>query len=312
MSFAKDVKKEIANLKVDDECLKAELYGFLKLKRELVIRKNQFVCELKTNSLSIVRRLTSSIKKLYKVNVDVLEKNRVNLDYKNVYVISFSDHTKEILQDLTIIDEDYNYIEEINSSYDPESVIRGMFLAKGSVNDPKCSRYHLEIACNTFTEAAYIVKQLNEYGIIAKIIKRKDYQVVYVKKSEQIGDVLKVIGSSSLMFEFENERIKRDLNNVVNRIINCDIANSEKTQKSAMRQLEQIEYIEKTVGFESMPIRLMEVSTLRIKNPDASLQELSDVSLETIGRYISKSGLTHCFKDLDIFYQSIKLKETSK
>ena len=76
MSFAKDVKKEIANLKVDDECLKAELYGFLKLKRELVIRKNQFVCELKTNSLSIVRRLTSSIKKLYKVNVDVLEKNR--------------------------------------------------------------------------------------------------------------------------------------------------------------------------------------------------------------------------------------------
>lgn len=312
MSFAQDVKKEIANLKVDDECLKAELYGYLKLKNELVIRNKSLICELKTNSLFIVRRITGIIKKIYKVEVEVLEKQRKNLDYKNIYVISLNTNTKYILEDLGIIDSEYNYIEEILDEYEKSSVIRGMFLAKGSVNDPKSSRYHLEISCNTSFESSYLIKELNEFGINAKVSQRKDSYIVYVKKSEQIGDVLKVIGSTSLMFEFENERIKRDLNNVVNRIINCDMANSDKTQKAALKQLDQIAYIEENAGFESLPIRLMEAVTLRTKNPDATLQELSDLSEDVIGRYISKSGLNHCFKDLEIYYQALKLKEASK
>lgn len=312
MSFAQDVKKEIANLKVDEECLKAELYGYLKLKTELVIRNKSLICELKTNSLSIVRRITGIIKKIYKVEVEVLEKTRNNLDYKNIYVISLNVNSKRILEDIGIIDSEYNFIEEIMENYDKSSVIRGMFLAKGSVNDPKSSRYHLEISCNTSFESRFLIEEFKEFGINAKVAQRKDNYIVYVKKAEQIGDVLKVLGSTSLMFEFENERIKRDLNNVVNRIINCDMANSDKTQKAALRQLEQIAYIEKTEGFESLPIRLMEAVTLRTKNPDATLQELSDLSEEIIGRYISKSGLNHCFKDLDIHYQVLKLKETSK
>lgn len=311
MSFAQDVKKEIANLKVEEPFLKAELYGILKLKSELVIRNKQIVCELKTNMLAIVRRISSIIKQIYKVNVEVLEKTRPNLDYKNIYVVIINESCKEILQDLKIIDEEYNYIEEINEELDVESIIRGFFLGKGSINDPKSSRYHFEISCNTLSEATYVIKQFNEFGIYSKMSTRRGNYIVYVKKAEQIGDVLKVIGSTTCMFDFENERIKRDLNNVVNRIINCDMANSDKTQKTASKQLSQIEYIEKTVGFESLSIRLMEAVTLRIKNPDATLQELSDVSEEVIGRYISKSGLTHCFKDLELYYLTLKAKETS-
>mgnify|MGYP003485025872 CR=1 FL=1 len=110
----------------------------------------------------------------------------------------------------------------------------------------------------------------------------------------------------------ENERIKRDLNNVINRIINCDMANVTKAQKTASKQLEQIEYIEQVVGFESLSVRLMEAVILRTKNPDATLQELSDLSEECIGRYISKSGLSHCYKDLESYYLMLKSKETSK
>ena len=141
---------------------------------------------------------------------------------------------------------------------------------------------------------------------------RRGTYVVYIKKAEQIGDALKVIGSTNCMFDFENERIKRDLNNVVNRIINCDMANSDKTQKAAMRQLEQIEYLEKHLGFEGLPVRLMEAVTLRTQNPDATLQELSDISEECIGRFISKSGLTHCFKDLELKYLATKAKNDDK
>ena len=170
----------------------------------------------------------------------------------------------------------------------------------------------MEFSCNTLYEATYLVKQLNEFGIYSKLSTRRGNYIVYVKKAEQIGDVLKVLGSTNCMFEFENERIKRDLNNVVNRIINCDMANGVKAQQTAMRQLEQIEYIEKIKGFESLSIRLMEAVTLRTKNPDATLQELSDMSEEIIGRYISKSGLSHCFKDLELYYLTLKAKETSK
>ena len=312
MSFTQDVKKEIANLKVDDQFLKSELYGILKLKTELVIRNKKLVCEIKTNLLAIVRRITSIIKHLYKANVEVIEKERKNLDQQNIFIVIIDDKCKEILLDLSIIDEEYNFIEDISEEFIPDAVIRGFFLAKGSINDPKSSRYHLEFACNTLFEATYLIKQFNEFGIYSKLTTSRGSYIVYVKKAEQIGDVLKVIGSTNCMFEFENERIKRDLNNVVNRIINCDMANGIKTHQTAMKQLEQIEYIEKTEGFESLSIRLMEAVTLRTKNPDASLQELSDISEEIIGRYISKSGLSHCFKDLELHYLTLKAKETSK
>ena len=311
MSFAQDLKKEIANLKVDEQHLKAELYGYLKLKTEIVIRKRQLVCEVKTNMLAIIRRLTSIIKLLYKVTPEVIEKERKNLDQQNIYILTINDKCKEILMDLKIIDEEYNYIEEIDEELYSESVIRGFFLAKGSINDPESSRYHFEISCNTIHEATYLVKHFSEFDIYSKMVNRRGLYVVYIKKAEQIGDALKLLGSTTYMFEFENARIKRDLNNVVNRIINCDVANGVKTQKSAMKQLSQIEYIEKHSGFESLSIRLMEAVTLRTKNPDASLQELSDISEEVIGRYISKSGLTHCFKDLESYYLTLKAKETS-
>ncbi len=311
MSFAQDVKKEVANVDADELGLKAELYGFLKIKTDIVIRNMQLVCEFKTNLLAIVRKITKIIKQLYKVNVEVLEKERKNLDHQNIYVITISDKCKEILNDLKIIDEDYNFIEEINEELPSDAVIRGFFLAKGSVNDPKSSRYHLEFSCNTIYEATYLMKQLNSYDIVSKLANRRGSYIVYVKKSEHIGDVLKLIGSSTCMFEFENERIRRDLNNVVNRMVNCDVHNSMRTQATAKKQLDQIEYIEKTKGFESLSIRLMEAVTLRTKYPDFTLQELSDVSEETIGRYISKSGLTHCFKDLEIVYLTQKNKETS-
>lgn len=310
MSFTQDVKKEIANLQLDSNHLKAELYGFLKLKLELVIRNKQMCFEIKTNSLTIVRRITGILKQIYKVNINVIEKERKNLDQKNVYILSINEKCKEILSDLKIIDDEYNYIEEINDELPAESIIRGFFLAKGSINDPKGSRYHFEIACNTVFEATYVIKQFNEFGIFSKMSSRRDNYIVYIKKAEQIGDALKLLGSTTYMFEFENERIKRDLNNVVNRIINCDIANSDKTQKTALKQLNQIEYIEQTVGFESLSIRLMEAVTLRSQNPDATLQELSDISEECIGRYISKSGLNHCFKDLESYYMTLKAKET--
>lgn len=312
MSFAQDVKKEIANLVIDDFSLEAELYGYLKLKLDILIRNNKIVGVVKTNYLPIVRRIKSIINKLFNYSISIIEKKRNNLDKKSVYLLSLEDESFSILERLHLIDNDYNYIEEIWKDYPSSDVIRGMFLAKGSINDPKCSRYHFEICCNTTEEKEYIIKEFNKYNINAKSSIRRNNYIVYVKKSEHIGDALKLIGTTSTLFAFENERIIRDFNNSVNRYTNCDIANGDKTQKAANRQLENIQYIESIKGFENLSVRLMEASTLRIQNPDATLQELSDMSEEVVGRYISKSGLNHCFNDLETYVLALKSLENKK
>ena len=307
MSFASDLKKDIVNYDFSDASLKAELYGILKLKSELTISKNKLSIMIKTTSLNLSRRIIYIIKRLYHIDIEILSKARLNLDKKNVYILLIKDDIEAMLKDLDIMDDDYHFIEVVSEKYDDnyEDVIRGMYLSSGSVNNPN-KMYHLEIACNEEIEAKYIINKVSALGLDGKVIERRSKYVFYLKKGEQIGDFLKLLGATNSLFEFENARIKRDLNNVVNRVINCDIHNSTKTKESCDRQLEDIKIIKKYMGFDNLSIRLMEAITLRVKNPDSSLQELSDVSEEVVGRYISKSGISHCMKDLELIADTLK------
>lgn len=307
MSFSSDLKKEIITNEYSDMQLKAELYAILKLKSELILSFHNLSLAIKTTSLNLTRRIVFIIKKIYKQNIEIVAKERTNLDFKKVYILSISDDVKLILKDLDIIDDNYNFIEEISSKYDNniEDVVRGMFLSSGSVNEPESERYHLEISCNLEQEVKYLQDKLIDYGIEGKISLRRSKFVFYLKRGEQIGDFLKLVGSTSLLFEFENIRIKKDLNNVVNRVINCEIANSTKVKASCDAQLRNIKIIQKYKGFDDLSVRLMEAITLRVKFPESSLQELSDESLDVIGRYISKSGISHCMKDIEILANSL-------
>jgi len=307
MSFALDVKKEVATLNVSNEGLKAELYGIVKLKANILMYENDCQFEFVSASLFFVRRITFLLKRIYKINLEIFSSKRPNLDYKDQYYIIVSEKAKEILIDLDIIDADLNFVKT-SSAYDnnKDNVLRGFFLARGSINDPRKSNYHLEIVCNDEHEVDYLLGILSDYYIEGKVVERSKGLVVYIKKSEHIGDFLKIIGANNMLFSFENERIKRDLNNVVNRIMNCDIANSSRTQASALRQLQDIKIIEEHKGFGSLSTRLMEAIILRTNYPDSSLSELSEVSEQTIGRHLSKSGINHCFRDLRDLAKTLK------
>ena len=308
MSFVQDVKHEIANLDINPEALKAELYGIVKLKSNLIISNRQLVLEFVMSSLSLARRIVFLFRKVYQLNLEFLVKEQRKLDFKNLNYLTAEERVKEILEDLGIIDQDFNFIEGIPSLYDSykDSVLRGMFLARGSVNDPAKSHYHLEIVCNERAECDYVKSLLDEFDIPSKVVSRTKGEVVYIKKGEAIGDFLKVIGASNMLFYYENERIKRDLNNVVNRVMNCDMANSDKSLKSATDQLADIALIQEHYGVKGLSPRLLEMITLRTKNPDASMQELSDLSEATIGRHIGKSGISHGLRDLKDLANSIR------
>lgn len=311
MSFANEVKKELATIEVEECCLRAELHQVIKLRAEVSLDNKNFKLTISTTNLKIARRILYLLKTLYNSEVLMLKKERTSLDKKSLYYLVVEEKGLEILRDLELIDENYNLVSTTGSDFLKKdcckaSLVRASFLMKGSINDPRTNNYHLEITLNNLEEANQIQKILSPLGIESKTIARKKGLVLYIKKAENIGDFLGFIGATNSRFAFEDYRIKKDLSNYVNRIMNCDVANEQKAMNSARNQLEDIELIEKNLGFLNITPRLMNAIILRTTYPEDSLSQLSEKSEETVGKYISKSGLSHCFKDLKEIASKIK------
>lgn len=169
-----------------------------------------------------------------------------------------------------------------------KAYLRGMFLATGSVSDPAKS-YHLELAPLSEADAISALKILSSVGFGARSTQRKGRFVVYLKEGEQISDFLGAIGATQSMMKLENARILRDIAGNINRQVNFEAANLKKTGIAALRQMEDIELIERTEGIHSLPENLQMAARLRLENPDKSLQELAQSCDPPIGR----SGMNH-------------------
>lgn len=172
--------------------------------------------------------------------------------------------------------------------------LRGVFLMTGSVSDPSKS-YHLEIVFQRPEDARMIVHLMDSLGFGARVSKRKGREVVYLKESEQISDLLGAMGATLCLMKLENERILKDIAGNINRQVNFDAANLKKTGVTSKRQREDIEYIERTIGLGTLPATLQQAASLRLEMPDASLQELSEASHPHVG----KSGINHRLKKLE-------------
>jgi hypothetical protein len=179
--------------------------------------------------------------------------------------------------------------------------LAGVFLACGSVNNPDTSNYHLEMSVNEEDYAHFIEELMNEYELNAKVIKRRNKFIVYLKSAEKIGDFLRAIGASRSVMDFEMTRIDRSMANTVNRWNNCDIANEVKAMSASSAQMEDIAYVIDKVGIEVFDDKTRQVALARLDNPELTLNELAEVYLERTGENISKSGLHRRF-------QKIKLK----
>lgn len=314
MSFSSEVKKELANIEADNCCVKAELYGIIKYKATLKLSQAGLGFEIITTSNVVARRIVQLFKKVYNSLIDIYTAKRTKLDYKTKYILNINNNCFDILKDLKIMNDDYSLNEQINyeilkKDCCKSALIRGLFLVQGSVNNPETDNYHLEVILNNIEDVNYITNILQMVNIHPKMIERSKGYVLYLKKSEQIGDFLNYIGAVNNLFQFEDKRIKKDYNNYVNRIINCDIANEQKAMNSARIQLENIKFLTDNQGLVNLTQRLTDAILLRTTYPDYSLSELSSVSEEVIGKYITKSGLSHCFKDIEILCEEIKGKK---
>ncbi len=291
ISFTINVKNEIASF----DSVKDENMAML----SAIIRYSGKISDditITTENSKVARRIYTLISEMYNVSVTIDDKNN-NFNRNRLYVIKVSDKIDYILKDLGIIDDNSKYIEVPLYLIDVEETrrayLKGIFLATGSVNDPKTSRYHLEFFVDKESDANYISELLNEYYLNSKVIQKDRKYMVYIKEAEKIGDFLRIIGANDAVMYYEDIRIYRDHKNMTNRLNNMEQANIDKIINTCNSQIKDIELIFDKLGKDSLDDKTLEAATYRIKYPESSLQELSEIMTLEIGKPITKSGLNH-------------------
>lgn len=307
MSFAADTKRELTMLDIDDCCARAELAALTRMNGFVSIRNKQIELDIATENAAISRRIYRLIKQVYHYRIEILVRRKMRLKKNNVYIVRLKETARPFLRSLEIIDDQGQFTREIASGLVRKkccrrSYLRGAFLAGGSINHPESS-YHLEIFSNYEEHTYSLARLMNTFDLNVKVLARKNGYIIYMKEGEKITDFLSIIGANKALFYFEDIRIVKDMRNSVNRLVNCETANLNKTVSAAMRQMENIRLIEKSIGLDELPDKLREIAELRLKHPDITLKELGGL---VSGEPISKSGINHRFRKIDAIAARIR------
>lgn len=302
MSFTSDVKNEVSKLKPEKVETIAELSVILRNSANI-----DNLIKITTENASVARYVFSAIKDLYGISAKISVRNGYNYTKNFIYSLEISKGIEKIVKDLSLdTNIPRNFI--IDDSLSKRAYLRGLFISCGSINDPKKSRYHLEFFVNNEEYANFIKDLLNEFYLNSKVLKRDNKYMIYVKEAEKIGDFLRMINAINALFYFEDIRIYRDHKNMTNRLNNCEQANVDKIIETAHKQVKDIQIIEEAGGLDLLSDKEQIVATYRLKYPEASLVELSEIiSLET-NTTLTKSGLYHRFNKIKDLAQKIRDK----
>lgn len=311
MSFASETKKELTQIEADDTSLKAEVSALIRMNGSLSFANRQLSLDVQTENAAIARRLYTIVKKLYPYNVELLVRKKMRLKKNNVYICRVREGAREILADLEIVSNSFEFNHTIAQSIIPKNnqrraYLRGAFLAGGSVNNPETSSYHLEVYSLYKEHGEALAELMNYFDLNAKTIERKKGFVTYLKEAEKISDFLNLVGATSAMLKFEDVRIVRDMRNSVNRIVNCETANLNKTIGAALRQVENIRFIENAIGLDQLPEKLREIARLRVEYRDVTLKELGEMVSTGV---VSKSGVNHRLRKIDEIADALRRGE---
>lgn len=308
MSFSAITKEELARLSDLKPCCDlAELAALVRMDGTLQISANhKYALNVITESAPVARKIYRLAKHILESQVDIVVRRKLRLRKNNSYLVRIYPRGLSDLQRLGLLDEESRIQPGIAKTLikhrcDQRAYLRGAFLAGGSINNPE-GTYHLEIISNDVNHASAICRLLNKFNLGAKVSTRKNWQVVYLKESEHIVEFLGLIGAHHALLEFENVRVLKDMRNQVNRLVNCETANLNKTVDAAVRQVENIELIEQTVGMHVLQPAIREMAELRLQYPDATLKELGEMTHPKVG----KSGVNHRMRKIDELADKIR------
>lgn len=308
MSFSSDVKKELILIESNEDCMKAELAAIIRMNGLISTNGLETSLDVQTESAAIARRIYTLLRSVYSGSIEVVVRKKMRLKKNNIYIVRVREKVNDLLDHLEIEHESDGFeqtdlLTTLSTDETRRAYLRGAFIARGSINNPETSSYHLEIF-NLDQDHNHVLCQLmNRYSLRAKELQRRNGYIVYMKEANRIGDFLRLIGATKALFKFEDARIVRDMRNSVNRIVNCETANLNKTISASVRQVENIKFIEKTVGLDYLPEKLQEIAKVRLEHPEVTLQELG--KLIPSGE-LSKSGVNHRLKKIEEIARSLQ------
>lgn len=305
MSFSSQIKEELSRQTAPARhCQIAEIAAILSLCGRIQISgDDHYSIKIHTENVTVARKCFTLLKKTFNIVTDISIRRNAHLGKNRIYSVAVKQHddalrilkATKLLADDGEIGENLNVVGNVvvQNPCCRRAFLRGAFLASGSISDPEKS-YHFEIVCATEPKAKQIQSIMATFNVEAKIVIRKKYYVVYIKEGNQIVDMLNVMEAHLSLMELENIRIVKEMRSNVNRQVNCETANINKTVSAAMKQIADIEYIRDTVGFESLPPGLAEIAKVRLEKPEATLKELGEELEPPVG----KSGVNHRLRKL--------------
>ena len=313
MSFSSKVKEELSKeCNSPRHCCIAETAAIISMCGKVIFDEKDHVrIEIHTENVNVARKYFTLLKKTYNINTDISIRHSSSLNKNRSYVLSVNDDetarkilmTCRLMKPFGVIEEDFSISDSliIQRECCKRAFIRGAFLAAGSVSDP-VKTYHFEIVCLSEAKAKQLQMIMETFNINARVIKRRKYFVVYVKDSSQVVDLLNIMGAYNALMDMENVRIVKDMRNNVNRKVNCETANINKTVSAAVKQIEDIRFIQMSSAFDELPESLQEMAELRVRYPEATLAELGQLLDTPVG----KSGVNHRLKKISLFADELR------
>lgn len=312
MSFSGEVKEEL--LKKTDSarhCRIAELAAIIAFNGEICTNiRGETTLWVSSENSGILRKYFTLLGKTFKIDDEVsIDEKIVKKNNRFTIDVGNQDITVKVLQAVKLLTADrrpssvQGLVSQmvIQKNCCKRAFLRGAFLCAGSISDPT-KFYHFEIVCASQVKARQLQELIQSFEIDAKIVKRKKYDVVYVKEGAQIVELLGLMGAGVSLMNLENVRILKGMRNTVNRKVNCETANINKTVNAAVKQMEDIEYIRDTVGLHRLPENLEETALLRLEYPQASLKELGALLSVPIG----KSGINHRLRKISSIAEQLR------
>lgn len=313
MSFSREVKEELSRQFAGGRhCLIAETAAIISLCGHVKISgENRYSVKIHTENIAVARKYFTLLKKTFNIVAEITIRRNTYLKKGSTYTITVNNHeaAMKLLETCKLLDENGDIMENMSiadnvvimNSCCKRAFVRGAFIASGSISTPE-KFYHFEIVCNSREKAGQLCRLIATFGIEAKIVERKRHFVVYIKDGAGIVDILNVMEAHVSLMNLENVRILKEMRNSVNRKVNCETANLNKTVAAAVKQIEDIEFIRDTVGLESMPEPLRNLAEVRLENPDVSLKELGTLLDTPVG----KSGVNHRLRKISELADSLR------
>lgn len=317
MSFSADVKEELSEqFGHKQHCLIAEAGAIFAACGQIIAADDSLTAVMQTENEAVARKYYNLLKKALGIRPAAGLENTLGKKRKGTYVLTLTgEDSRRVLESFYMVDK--NGQVRVRDGVCQTAIyqrpcckrafLRGAFLASGSISNPE-KAYHYELVCQTRERADQLKELMIEFDIDAGMVKRKKNFVLYVKEGSQLVDLLNVMEAHGALMELENVRIIREISGTVNRKVNCETANINKTVSAAVQQINDIILLRDKVGFDNLPEGLAEIAEVRLAKPEASLKELGD----SLDPPVGKSGVNHRLRKIKEIANGLREDEEEK